>query len=79
MTDYEDEDEVKIEMSWKTSILPKSMDSQPPAWYNSCYVTKKPLTIHNDIKSSTQRVRSKTRCATSSSTTELVRTSFLVR
>ena len=53
MEDYEDEDEVEIGTELETLTSLKSMKSHPLAWYNSCYVTKRPLILHNDIKSST--------------------------
>ena len=78
MLDYEDEDEVEIETELEDSDFTEEHGESPHAWYSSCYATKRPMTAHNDIKFSTQGVRSKTRRATSSLTTEVARTSFLV-
>ena len=78
MADYENEDEVKIETEPKNSDFAEEHEGQPPVWYNGCYATKRPPTLHNVIKSSTQGARSKTRCAISSSTIKVARTLFLV-
>ena len=78
MLDYEDEGEVEIEIELEDSDFNEEHGESPHAWYNSCYATKRPMTAHNDIKFFTQGVRSKTRCATSSLTTKVTRTSFLV-
>ena len=72
MTDYEDEDEVEIKTETEVSDFAKG------AWCSNYYAIKRPPVLHNNIKSSTQGVWSKIRCATSSSIMKVARILSLV-
>ena len=76
MTDYEDEDEVKIGTELEKSDFTEEHGESATCMVQYLLCNQKTLTPHNGIKSSTQCIRSKTRCATSSSIMKVARTLF---
>ena len=53
MTDYDDEDEVKIKTELEDSDFAEEYGESATWWYNSYYATNMPQTLHNSIKFST--------------------------
>ena len=77
MEDYRDDKGVVIEKASDSDFTEEYGDLRA-CGVQRLLCNKKFPTPHNNIKSSTQGIQSKIRCATSSSTTEVMRTSFLV-
>ena len=56
MADYEDENEVLIEIEPEDSDFVEEEEKQPPVWSSGCYATKRAPTPCKDISFSTQGV-----------------------
>jgi len=74
---YEREDEVEIVTEPKNSDFAEEYGESATCVAQRLLCNQKNLKLHNDIKFSTRGVRSRARCAISSSTTTVVRTSSL--